>query len=250
MFVRLTATLVALCGLGACDLPNPDARIVAFGDSTTRGPSDRDYIDVVHDLLGPQAPAVANAGNGGETATEGVARLRDLLDFGVYPNAEVLIYWQGGNDLIDTIITLDPLLLLSPMDPDYPYIDALNDELDRIEAAVSFAITLARLAGLDVLVANYFFLPNGSFECDPLPLDLLLPLQASNANAYVAQLNDRIALAAARQGATLIDVAALDDTLRSDDDHYENCNHLSESGNAIVAELFVEALNKLSFSFP
>ncbi|MEK7756569.1 MAG: hypothetical protein AAB385_05100, partial [Planctomycetota bacterium] len=65
-----------------------------------------------------------------------------------------------------------------------------------------------------------------------------------NANAYIARLNERIRTAADNQDAVLVDVAAVDDVLRQDQANYFDCNHLSEQGNGIVANLFFQSITK------
>ncbi|GAG17174.1 unnamed protein product, partial [marine sediment metagenome] len=66
--------------------------------------------------------------------------------------------------------------------------------------------------------------------------------QAVNANAYLGRLNERIREAVAARGAILVDVGAEDEVIRPDQANYFNCNHLSEQGNEIVAELFFDAI--------
>ncbi|MBN1346572.1 MAG: SGNH/GDSL hydrolase family protein [Phycisphaerae bacterium] len=223
-------------------LPDPAVRYVAFGDSSTRGPSERDYVTYLPNLLGESSNAFSNEGDGGETSAEGVTRLRSLIDRGIFPNAVAMLYWEGGGDLIDLIKSLDPLLLLSPESADYPLTARLESKLDEIQANIEAAIRLAQDAGWDVYVATYFFLPRGSLDCDPLVLGVLLPGQADNANAYVTLLNERIRQAAQNRGAVLVDVADSDAELRGDPANYQNCNHLSAQGNQIVAGLFAEAI--------
>jgi hypothetical protein len=239
------ALLAGIVGCGNSDLfrlPEPAVRYVAFGDSTTKGPSERDYLLYVRDSLGLSADAVANEGSGGETTSEGLERLRSLMAAAIFPNAEVLLYWEGAKDLINLIHDLDPLLVLSPESPSYPLTAEVEDRLDAIQANVEAAIQVGRQSGLQVFVATYFSLPNGSFDCEPLLLGILLPPQAANANVYVDMLNDRIRTAASNQGAVLVDVASKDSELRSDPANYHNCNHLSAQGNEIVAEVFVQAI--------
>lgn len=243
------ALLLAAVTAG-CDQPRPSVEVVAFGDSATSGPSEQDYIEWLADDLAIAAEDWANEGNGGETAVEGAARLQMLLDRGMYPNAQVLLYWQGGNDLIDAMQQVDPLLLFSPAASDYPFREELDGVLARIQQAIEGAIAAAQGAGLQVFVANYFNLQHGSFECPASPIGVLLPEQAENGNGYVALLNERIAQAAAQRQAVLVDVASLNSELASDAGYYENCNHLSARGNALVAELFVQALIAAGFGEP
>ncbi|MCG8408703.1 MAG: SGNH/GDSL hydrolase family protein [Phycisphaerales bacterium] len=241
----LLITSVSVFGCGedfVFRLPDPAVRYVAFGDSATKGPSSRDYIESLVDLLGESAETYSNEGEGGETTEDGVERLRSLVASNLFPNAEAMFFWEGGNDLTDFLQETDPLLIFSPAAPVYPFSDSLDAKLDEIQANVEAAIRTGHDAGWNVYVATYFFLPAGSTDCNPLLLDILLPTQALVANAYVTLLNERIRLAAAREGAILVDVASKDGELRGDSDNYFDCNHLSASGNAIVAALFLEVI--------
>ncbi len=221
---------------------DPNVRIVSFGDSTTDGPSDKNYDEFLPELLNEPANTFSNQGNGGENTTDGLVRLTGLLDSEVFPNANTLLFWQGGNDVSDFIKDMDPLLLRSPDDDTYPFRDELTAQLDTAQANIESAIASAQAAGYEVFVATYFFIPDAIFSCDALLFDLIIPGQARNANAYMRNLNDRIRLAAASQGATLVDIATLDDAMRSTLDNYEDCNHLSEMGNEIAAQLFADTL--------
>ncbi|UCE59778.1 MAG: SGNH/GDSL hydrolase family protein [Phycisphaerales bacterium] len=236
----------ALTGVVGCvtiDPPDPistDVRYVAFGDSTTAGPSDRDYPDILREKLGVSTTAFANEGHGGETSEEGLERLTALIQRDAYPNADVLLYWEGGNDINDFIAGHDPLLLSSPEDDDYPLTDELTAELEQIQANIEAAIEAGRNAGMRVYAATYYLIPEEFDTCEALLLDIILPGQASNANGYVRLLNERIRSAVLNTWANLIDVETLDETLRGDSDNYENCNHLSAEGNEIVADLFAQ----------
>lgn len=232
----------AACSEDAFRLPDFNARYIAFGDSSTAGPSERDYVDSLRERLGEPAEAFANEGRGGESAAEGADRLTSYLDRRLFPNAHTLLYWEGAAELIDFLQEKDPLLALSPDHPAYPYGAALAARLDETQASLERALAAGRDAGLTVYAATYFFMPSGSLNCEPLLLGVLLPGQADNANAYVALLNERIRAAAAAQGATVVDVATLDASLRGSAANYHNCNHLSAAGNEIVAGLFFDVI--------
>ncbi len=237
--------VVALLLLGGCDairVPDSNVIYVAFGDSTTSGPSTRDYPDILRSLLDVTPETFANEGGSGETSGEGLDRLTFLLEEEIFPNADVLLYWEGGNDISGFIKDYDPFLLASPDDADYPLSNDLSLRLSEIQLNIESAVLAARNARLRVYVATYFFLREDIDECDALPLPVVLPSQARNANAYITRLNERIRTAAANQDAVLVDVAAADDTLRQDQANYFDCNHLSEQGNGIVANLFLQAL--------
>lgn len=243
MFKRTPWVLVLLgaasCGTGvAFRTPLPAVRYVAFGDSTTAGPSERDYPDLLRVLLGEPEEAFANEGESGETAPEGLGRLRDLIEAQIFPNTEVFLYWQGGADVADLIGLIDPLLLFSPQNENYPFDELLTEELDDIQAALEAGIEAAQEAGWRVYIATYFPMAPEVTECGALPFDIALPWQIARADIYIERLNERIEAAATNRGATLVDIAAHGDALRSDPSRYFNCNHLSASGNDIVARIF------------
>jgi hypothetical protein len=225
-------------------IPNPSVRYLAFGDSGTSGRSGRDYPEILSELLGQPPEAIANQGRGGERTGEGLDRLRQLLSLRIYPNAEALLYWEGGADIIGLIREVDDLLLFSPFAPDYPYTTQLVETLDSVQANIEAAITEGQMAGLTVYVATYFSLREATAQCDPLFPEVILPSQAHNANGYVSLLNERIRQAAMNTGAMVVDIALVDDLLQADDGNFLNCNHLSAKGNEIVAQLFAEALGR------
>ncbi len=238
------ALLAALLLVGGCvqiRIPDPDVVYVAFGDSSTAGPSTRDYADQLRELLGEGPETFANEGHGGETSQEGLGRLRGLLADEIFPSATVLFYWESGNDITEFIGDNDRLLLFSSADLDYPFDTELTRQLDETQANIESAIVAGKNASLTVYVATYYFLMEDFQDCGALPFDVIFPGQAERANEYIARLNQRIRSAAAAGGAILVDVAARDDELRADEANYFNCNHLSARGNAIVAGLFFDA---------
>lgn len=242
---RVPLFIAALILVGGCAdlrLPDPAVVYVAFGDSSTAGPSERDYPDILRELLGEPRETFANEGESGESAAEGLDRLEMLIVNEIYPNAEVLLYWQGGNDITEFIREFDLLLLFSPDEPGYPFAEALIRQLDETQEDIESVIEAAQDVGLDVFVATYYFVQEDFGICDAFPLDLVLPEQARKANEYLLRLNERIRAAAANSGATLVDVASLDETIRADSANYFDCNHLSEQGNAIVADLFSDTI--------
>jgi hypothetical protein len=230
--------------LGGCagvGIPDPAVRYIAFGDSTTSGPNDQNYWNFLAEKIGQSADRFANEGNGGEGSSEGLDRLKNLIEQGLYPNAKILLYWQGGDDLIGFIKNRDPLLTLSPNTENYPYASQLDAELDRIQANIEQSITIAQDAGLDVYVTTYYFLKENK-QCKPAVLDILLAPQADIANVYLDKLNDRIRLAAQNTGSVLVDVETQSQALLSDPANYADCNHLSDQGNRIVADVFFAVL--------
>ncbi len=222
-------------------VPDPNVRYIAFGDSTTAGPTDRNYWHILQEKIGQPADAFAGQGNGGENSTDGLARLESLLSADIYPNAQVLLYWEGGDDLVEFIKKHDPLLLLSPDSSDYPYAADLKTTLDQLQSNIEQAIQTAHDAGLTVYVATYYPMMKNA-KCKALPIPILLPSQAVNANLYVVHLNDRIRLAVQNGAAVLVDVGAHSDFFLQDPSNYYDCNHLSETGNTYVADLFAAAI--------
>lgn len=235
--------LVTNCGSNtAFRIPDQNVLFVAFGDSTTAGPSERDYPDILREKLQQPPGTFSNEGRGGETTAEGLERLGELIEFGIFPNAEILIYWEGGNDINEFLADHDRLLLFSPDDPDYPFPNSLSNLLQDITTNIREAVGLAQGAGWEVHVATFFPIVASFGQCPALPLDIILPGQAINANAYIRLLNDSIRSAAATGGANVLDVSSLGDLLTADGDNYFNCNHLSAVGNEIVAEFFADEL--------
>lgn len=218
--------------------PDLTVRYIAFGDSTTAGPSARDYPDILRELMQLPEGTFANEGASGETASEGYQRLKELIDSGRYPHAQVLLYWEGGNGLVDFIQSADPLLLYSPADDDYPLKNELDQRLQEVQSAVENSLRTARQAGWDVYIATYFpFEPNAP-SCNALPFDAAQPDREAHADAYIARLNEAIRDAATAEAATLVDIASWGSTLTADPNHYVNCDHLSASGNELVARIF------------
>lgn len=224
-------------------VPDPAVHYIAFGDSTTAGPAERDYPDILRELMGGPVEAFANEGKSGESAEEGLVRLGMLLSERIYPNARVLLYWEGGKTIVEFIEDHDPLLLFSADDPAYRYAEELEEVLTEAQTTIEQAISSAVDAGLAVYIATYFPLAPHLTECDALPLDIIFPSQAQNANSYVMMLNEHIRGAAVNGRATVVDVEASADVLQEDPANYFNCNHLSASGNEVVAHLFYDAID-------
>lgn len=95
----LLLVLAALAGCGSPQLESlpADGRILAFGDSLTRGVGTSEknsYPAVLSELSGLE---VINAGVSGETTAGGRARLERVLD---ERRPDLLILLQGGNDIL------------------------------------------------------------------------------------------------------------------------------------------------------
>lgn len=67
--------LGALAGCADIPLPDPAVGYIAFGDSSAAGPAERDYPDILREMLGESPEAFANQAKSGESADEGLERL-------------------------------------------------------------------------------------------------------------------------------------------------------------------------------
>jgi lysophospholipase L1-like esterase len=235
-------TWILAAGCTHIRVPDPDVRYIAFGDSSTAGLNGWGYPRMLCELLREPPRTFANEGRPGESSRRGLARLHALLSQASYPNAKVLLYWQGGQDITDFIRRRDPFLLHSPDEPDYRFSADPSKVLDETQANVESAIAAGRSAGLNAYVATYYPLCEGVRRCPALPLGFILPLQVQRANTYIARLNERMRQAAANQGAILVDISAAAESIRADPRNYVDCNHLSERGNRIVAQIFFDAI--------
>jgi len=244
---RLPLFLALACALataGCAHFRRPDSHVhfIAFGDSSTAGADTPAYPEILAELLHEPRRAMVNQGQPGESAPRGLRRLRGLLLRTMYPNAEVLLYWQGGQDITEFIRRHDPLLLYAMNEPDLRVAPDLARLLDSTQANVESAIEAGQSNGLRVYVATYYGLCKHLRRCPAMPFRFILPQQALAANWYIARLNERIRLAASNRGATLVDIAAHAETIDAEPDNYVNCNHLSVRGNRIVARIFFDAI--------
>jgi|GEM_PF-686000 len=242
IFTAIVLTLNGCNGTPLFQLPDPAVRVIAFGDSSTDGPSAKQYTEFLQENPAIDAAAITNVGMGGETTTEGLPRLQQLLASGLFPNAEVVIIWEGGNDLIDFIQQRDPFIAVPPDSPLFIFGPQLDELLMQVRTNLSEMIAAARAAGATPILVTYYFIPEEPIDCRLTPLPTLLPAQAITANGYVERLNVLIRDLGTSEGVSVIDVALLDESLRADIANYFDCNHLSPAGNALAAAVLADAV--------
>ncbi len=238
-WVALWVPLLVVLPSCASVAPDPNVRYIAFGDSSTAGPTDHDYIVGLEAILGEPADRFANQGLGGETSGEGLQRLRQTLSAGLFPNATTLLYWEGGNDVLDFVQRVDPFLTVSPDASNYPFSVSLKQVLDIAQGNIEDAVTAGQDAGLAVYVATYALRPEAFLTCGALPTRIMTPSQTPLANRYTELLNERIRKAAADTGATLVDIAP---AVPADLANWYDCVHLSPQGNDLAAQAFAAAI--------
>jgi acyl-CoA thioesterase-1 len=111
----LVASLISSCSRPSWSPLGPDAVILAFGDSLTKGygaPEQHSYPVVMAGLVGRR---VLNYGVSGETTMEGRRRLPDVLSR-TTPNLVILMH--GGNDILrntDSVTTKENLAAMITM---------------------------------------------------------------------------------------------------------------------------------------
>lgn len=220
------------CGL-EFQTPNPSARIIALGDSATRGPGGQGYPEMMPGQLSVPVQSVVNEGVGGEETTAGLGRLKHLIDRKLFPNAETILIWEGGTDLIHFVAASDGSLQWNPLDENFPLREQLSNVLNRIESNLGDMIRAARDTNWTPYLLTYFPMRTDrtcllfSFE--------LSDQQANAIDAYFNSLNERIRSAAATNGVTVIDIAAIGNEIEENEANYLDCNHLSGQGNTLVA---------------
>jgi lysophospholipase L1-like esterase len=102
LFFALAAIIISSACTSGPSLPPlaPDAKILAFGDSLTRGtgaePSES-YPEVLSRIIGR---TVVNAGIPGEISADGAARLAGLLES---ERPQLVIICHGGNDFLQRL---------------------------------------------------------------------------------------------------------------------------------------------------
>lgn len=232
----ILSAFFAVFSIGCENLPQPSVKIIAFGDSSTI-----EYPDYLPQYLLIPEKEIANRAVGGETTEEGLKRLNDLIVYRTFPNGQALLYWEGGNDLIDLITQLDPLLLFSPYDPNYFMKEQLDLEINKIKTNITQIIQKAKSQGWNVFIGTYPDLM--PINCPAMPIKILLPAQAQIANEYQQILNNAIQEIALLNGATIVNIDNYEFLITQ----YKNCNHLNTEGNQIVAQEWAETLLNKGF---
>ena len=180
-------------------------KVVCFGDSMVAGPSELTFPDYLEFFVEPGDGEVVNEGQGGETTGEGYWRAMWLVISLQYHDADVWIYWEGGNDIIDWVEANDPYMLYNPADPNYPLRDDLDDQLARTKSNIAMTINTIQLTGAEVVIGTYMELVPW-LPCDPSPIGFMTPGMIKKANAYLEELNGIIREVAAEEGVVLHDV--------------------------------------------
>ena len=105
LLLKMSCLLALFFLLAACDSKDdgslaflrPNDVVVAFGDSLTSGVGDKPELSYPAHLHRFIARKVVNAGLPGETSTEGLKRLPDVLE---KYQPELIIICHGGNDIL------------------------------------------------------------------------------------------------------------------------------------------------------
>ena len=94
---RAALLCLTICVCQGCGpAGRPEVRYVALGDSITGTLESDTWPRFLVELLGISGEAFAAEGSGGRTASEGLQRLREIVELDIYPNAEIFIYFLGG----------------------------------------------------------------------------------------------------------------------------------------------------------
>jgi len=220
--------------------PRPSVILVCFGDSATKGAVEQHYPGYIEEWINPSEDDVANEGKSGETSGEGLQRLRNLIDSEEYPNAQVYAYWEGGNDIVDTMQELDRFLIWDPTWPWYPFHEELDDLLGEVKENLRQGINKIRETDATPVLGTYYYLMAFK-KCKHSPIHFLLPFQVRHANHYVDKLNNVIYDLAYEEDVPLADINKELGTMAYW--HYYDFNHANALGNRLIAEVWFEAVD-------
>jgi len=242
LFAGIALALPVFALPACCPTPNTNALYVAFGDSLTQGKDSPTYPSVLAGLLGIPSDRIANEGKSGESANDGLDRIRQFfVDCDTFPNAHTLLYWQGAAGLIDWILETDRFLLFDPLSPSYPYAAQLEERLTNIQNNVVAAVEMAAGSVDAVYVADFFDLLPWISPCDTFGAPLA-PGLTVKANNYIQLLNEKIHEAVSDTGVTLVNIHGELGALHNDPANFIDCNHPSGAGNELIAGVFLQAL--------
>ena len=220
--------------------PRPSVILVCFGDSATKGAVEQHYPGYIEGWINPSEDDVANEGKSGETSSEGLERLRSIINSGEYPNAQVYAYWEGGNDLVDAIVELDRFLLYDPVKPWYPYDDELNQILSQVKENLRQGVEKIQETDATPVLGTYYYLM--AFKrCKLSPIHFLLPFQVRHANHYVDKLNSVIYELADEKQIPIADINGELGALAYW--QYHDFNHANALGNHLIAEVWFETVD-------
>jgi lysophospholipase L1-like esterase len=211
---------------------------VCFGDSATKGAVEEHYPGYIEEWINPEEDDVANEGKSGETTSEGLSRLQALIDAGEYPNAQVYAYWEGGNDLIDTLGELDRFLLWNPARTWYPYREELDSVLATIEENLRQGVQKIKTTDAIPILGTYYYLMAFK-KCKHSPIHMLLPFQIRRANHYIDELNQVIYTIAQEEDIPVADIYYELGTMAYW--QYHDFNHANGYGNQLIAEVWLQA---------
>ena len=218
-----------------CPQQDEKVRIIAFGDSLTYGWSIiSSYPQVLERMMELPPGTILNAGLAGELLAYSEVRLEEVLDYG-YPNLRVILFWEGGNDLLIDIMTNNPDLAL-PADPANPIFESMEGHgRRRIEMILD--------RGYELVVGTYYHFVPGKVPCYIIP-EGMSPEQAANLATYVDLGNRAILDLAEGYG---LRVARMDELgmLEGDPDNYIDCLHADIDGHALIAAKWFEVAGDL-----
>ena len=242
-------TVFLLLSVVFCTFPNvkssnydtrPSVILVCFGDSATKGAVEEHYPGYIEEWIQPDSDDVANEGKSGETSSEGLNRLQDIIDSDEFPNAQVYAIWEGGNDLIDWLSEIDRFMFFDPSKPWYPYTTELSEKLAEIKENLKDMITLVKDSGAVPVLGTYYYLMSFK-KCKYSPFNFLLPFMTRKLNHYVDKLNNMVNELSVEEDVILSNINGDLGTMPYW--CYYDFNHANALGNKLIAEVWFETVN-------